>query len=201
MLKWTTPTKPPVVDLPLEEQREVIDSLSVMRIPITSFTDRGNPIALGVVPDQEPLTPDVELKVMREAGASLRVIPVQSASFDSDCNGWIFTGGRFWLLCRDVERILDDNGYEVVTKPRPGDLIVYRDLKTRQLTHSGLVVALTKNGKPLIESKWGVAGCYLHLPEGQTYSSSWQFYRSPRKGHLLRNLPSAEPTAKLGSEH
>ena len=75
-----------------------------------------------------------------------------------------------------------------MSSAQAGDLIVYRSAETRKVLHTGLVSARSPQGMALVESKWGRMGRFLHLPEDQTYSCFWQFYRSPRKGHLLEGL-------------
>jgi hypothetical protein len=74
--------------------------------------------------------------------------------------------------------ILADNGYRQVKSPQPGDVIVYRDL-TRQIVHTGLVRMALEDGLVLVESKWGISGRYIHKPEGQFYSQSYEYYRQP----------------------
>jgi hypothetical protein len=101
------------------------------------------------------------------------------ADYTANCHGWVFTGGRHLLKGTGVEMILEDNGYQIVKKPQPGDVIVYRDL-VNQIVHTGIVRVAFDDGQVLIESKWGIAGRYLHLAEDQYYSKYFAFYRSPR---------------------
>jgi len=164
-----------------------------------ALTDRGNPVLLRVLidPNQADFSAEAEKKFITNTGLLLRTIRTAPPSMESNCHGWVFTAGRHWILGEDVQRILDDNGYEVVTAPRVGDLIVYRDAVSQKALHTGVVSTVTPDGKVLVESKWGKMGCYLHLPEDQSYSMSWQFYRSPRKGHLLKNLPAQPPPANV----
>ena len=63
----------------------------------------------------------------------------------------------------------------------------------RSLSGFRALYALSEGGKVVIESKWGCLGCYLHPPEGQRYSTSWRYYRSPRKGHFLTPFPLPTP--------
>ena len=37
-----------------------------------------------------------------------------------------------------------------------------------------------------IESKWGNVGRFMHPVAEQPYGETWSFYRSPRRGHLIR---------------
>ncbi len=97
---------------------------SVFPFPLPAATDRGSAIALWTVPDHDSPSPEAERKLLLHVHASLRIIPTQAPSIDSDCHGWIFANGRHWILDRDVPRNLRDNDYQTVSSPRPGDLIV-----------------------------------------------------------------------------
>jgi hypothetical protein len=39
-----------------------------------------------------------------------------------------------------------------------------------------------------VESKWGAYGRFLHAPEAQPFATQYQYWRSPRRGHLLAGL-------------
>ncbi|MFM8891339.1 MAG: hypothetical protein ACKOTB_06895, partial [Planctomycetia bacterium] len=41
------------------------------------------------------------------------------------------------------------------------------------------------DGFVLVESKWGPLHTYWHTPEAQSYSQRFDYWRSPRAGHLL----------------
>jgi hypothetical protein len=108
-----------------------------------------------------------------------------------NCHGWIFTGGRYWIPVEDVDLILDDNGYGRVPAPVPGDLAIYRDADGTPV-HTGVVRAGGGDGPVLIESKWGGMGRFVHPPQVHPYGETTiTYYRSPRRGHLLRGLPGA----------
>ncbi|HEX5104251.1 MAG TPA: hypothetical protein VFV87_10595, partial [Pirellulaceae bacterium] len=98
----------------------------------------------------------------------------------ANCHGWVFTGGTRLLRGRGVEMILEDNGYHLVKEPAAGDVIVYRDCMN-QIIHTGLVRTALDDGLVLVESKWGIEGRYLHRPEDQYYSKTYQYYRSTRE--------------------
>ena len=117
----------------------------------------------------------------------------------SNCVGWVFTGAHSWIQCRDVQHILDDNGYQAAKEARVGDLVLYRD-SIGEFAHAGAVVALMDDGRPLIESKWGYQGVFLHLPEGTPYGDFWTYYRSPRHSHLLHASPSGEADSRATGE-
>ncbi|HZT80490.1 MAG TPA: hypothetical protein VFA26_09715 [Gemmataceae bacterium] len=151
-------------------------------------TDRGRVIPLYLV--VEELAPDVASLPDDTAYLSprlpLRLIRTAPRSRDCNCHGWIFGGGRFWILGKDVATILKDNGYSPVEHPREGDLAIYRGGDGAVL-HSALVRG-APGGVLLLESKWGQLGRYLHGPEDQVYGSGPTYYRSPRSGHQLRGL-------------
>ena len=157
---------------------------------VVATTDRGRPIRL-----HRPESPRGSAEVTsaeRRAFGSLPqgegVIRTGPAADEFNCHGWVFTGGRFWIGPDDVERILTDNGYQVVSQPRPGDVVIYRD--SVQISHTGLVRTGGDGTPVVIESKWGWMGRYLHTPEGSVYGRSYTFYRSPRAGHVLTALAS-----------
>ncbi len=116
------------------------------------------------------------------AGA-LSAIRLAEANSDLNCTGWVLLAPHSWIQCRDVQHILDDNGYQVVAEARPGDLVVYRD--DAGIVHVGCVASVVESSLPSIESKWGYQGLFLHSPEGTPYGDAWSYYRSKRSDHLL----------------
>lgn len=107
----------------------------------------------------------------------------------ANCHGWVFTGGRFLLKGHDVENILSDNNYVLVSKPKPDDIVIYRDI-TGQILHTALVQVVLRDGTIITESKWGIDQRFLHLPADQPYSSEFEYYRTDRPNHLIRILDS-----------
>src|SRR5207247_1932023 len=91
-----------------------------------------------------------------------------------------------------VDTILWENEYDVVERPAAGDVIVYRD-GTGHVVHTG-IVRFAQDDLVVVESKWGGRGRYLHQPLDQAYSTSFQYYHSPRPGNLIQvdNGPPAE---------
>ncbi len=125
--------------------------------------------------------------------------PFQNSAEDgrANCHGWVFTGGKHLLWRDGVERILEDNGYEVCQTPRPGDLIVYHSADG-EVTHTGLIKTRLFGGGLMIESKWGVGGRFVHRPLAQPYGNNYSYYRSARQGHALAIRP-AKPALKIAS--
>jgi hypothetical protein len=165
----------PVPNRPPEEER-------------TAWTDRGTPIPVYCTRLHETQPEDLlaEKYLVQTQGRHARLIRTSGPNRASNCHGWAFTGGRYLVLGEDVEKILTDNGYQVVTAPRVGDLVVYRT-PYGQIAHSG-VVRVADEELILVESKWSHHGRYLHLPDDYDPSFSWTCYRSSRAGHLLRGL-------------
>jgi hypothetical protein len=117
------------------------------------------------------------------------LIRLAPPTVESNCHGWVYTGGRFAVRSRDVQAILDDNSYSMVAGPQAGDLVIYRDAN-HQIAHTGLVRLVKEDGSVIVESKWGPLGVYLHPVLAQPYGSRFAYYRSRRDGHLLAVLPS-----------
>ena len=127
------------------------------------------------------------------------VIRCQPASDRSNCHGWVFTGGRFWIAGTEVDNILVENGYRVEREPKPGDLVLYRS--DGNLLHTAIVRYVTEGQPVLVEGKWGCTGVYLHAVDKSIYGTGYQFYRSPRLGHVLAGLQAAEVNPTHGSPH
>ena len=129
-------------------------------------------------------------------------VPRSPASDASNCHGWVFTGGRYWLSPADVATILTENGYTPVTDPQAGDLVIYR-LGT-EIAHTAIVRATGPEIPVLVEGKWGWMGVYLHPVDQSCYGTNVTYYRSSRDGHLLVGLGGKSPadtgTVKLLAE-
>ena len=109
----------------------------------------------------------------------------------ANCHGWVFLDGQYLISGDAVQRILDDNAYEVVDEAMAGDVIIYRD-DNRNIVHSGLVRGVLNDGTIIIESKWGVEGVFLHNPLDTPYSTLFDYYRSPRPTHRVKIVPVDE---------
>jgi hypothetical protein len=135
-----------------------------------------------------------QVNLCRWAPAPLQALVESSPA---NCHGWVFTAGNYFLGCDDVERILEDNGYEFCQSPQAGDLIVYRN-DGGGITHTGLVQVVYLGGMVVIDSKWGLGGRFLHGPEQQPYGNRYGYYRSARKGHALAIRP-VSPAMSIAS--
>jgi hypothetical protein len=126
-----------------------------------------------------------------------KVIYVPNGWQDTNCHGFVFTDGRYFIGGKEVDPILSDNGYEPVYSPRPGDVAIYRDADG-EAQHSGIVRGVASDGVVLVESKFGQAGRFIHPHNRHPYpDTACTFYRSARPGHLLHGVyatPAAPST-------
>jgi hypothetical protein len=164
---------PPTLDLVLERP---------------AFTDAGRQVQLWRArpTEAEEGIGEQEMALLRNLGLEQYVIRTSRVELQHNCHGWIFTGGRYWIKGRSVGDILHDNNYEVVSRPGPGDLAVYRNV-TGEVMHTALVRAIREDGTILLESKWGRLGCFIHTDTRHPYGNhNCTYYRTGRGGHLLR---------------
>jgi hypothetical protein len=124
-----------------------------------------------------------EERILHRTNLDESVIRRGAADDQSNCHGWVFTGGRFLLYSADVALILRENGYLEQKIPMPGDLVVYRE--ERGILHTAIVRYVTDGQPILVESKWGELGIFLHAVDKSVYGRNYTYYRSPRNGHLL----------------
>lgn len=163
-------------------------------------TDRGNQIVLKqpiAARDPNELA-GAELKTLQGMKFGDQVIRRSGPSDNSNCHGWVFTGGKFLLSPDDVEQIVKENGYTEVHEPQPGDLVLYRQGGT--VAHSAIVRYVSEGQPVLVEGKWGGMGVFLHPADKSCYGTDYTFYRSGRASHLLVGLggspaPNAGMTA------
>lgn len=131
-----------------------------------------------------------------EVGGMLRAGP----SDETNCHGWIFTGGRHFVGGGMVDLILKDNGYLEVDAPESGDLVVYRN-EQGEILHTALVRGQLDDGQVIVESKFGVGPRYLHFPHDQPYSNRFLYYRTSRGSHLISIRPTrGKNVARPGSD-
>ena len=155
---------------------------------VVAITDRGRELPLCAY-DQSGSLLEQELTQIDLDQYEHQLIRLAPPSVECNCHGWVYTGGRFAIRSRDVQALLDDNGYDLVAAPQAGDLAIYRDA-AGEIAHTGLVRVVRGNDSIMVESKWGPLGVYLHPLTSQPYGTRHQFYRSPRDGHLVAVLPS-----------
>lgn len=154
----------------------------------SAWTDRGRKVRLLLPPDVDLAEGPLHAQERElERSLALRLIRTAPPDWRSDCHGWTFADGRWWVYGADVALILEDNGYRPVTDPAPGDLAVYRDL-AGTITHTGVVFAASPGRPVLVESKWTWLGCYVHTAQDQPYGTVITYYRTDRGSHRLRGL-------------
>jgi hypothetical protein len=156
---------------------------------LNAATDRGTPITLLQITNTKA---EALAKVDRRiADARIHgpgLIRVAESSAQTNCHGWVFTGGMCWITHDSVEVILLENDYQQVEWPAANDVVIYRD-EQGKIAHTGIVRAVLSEGRILVESKWGAIGAFLHYVEHSIYGINWTFHHSTRPTHVLRGLP------------
>jgi surface antigen len=157
-------------------------------------TDRGRPVTVKVPVEARPngAISATEHRLLTNLNFDSRLIRRADASDQSNCHGWVFTGGRYWVAGDDVERILEDNGYQPTSQPRPGDLAIFRE--AGKVGHTAVVRAVAEGLPVLVEGKWGWMGVFLHGVGDSCYGTNYTYYRSAREGHLLAGLRASSGT-------
>jgi len=168
--------------------RDAANAMHGSKASVIARTDRGRVIRLDRVEKSENyhgvLEQEERQLSQNSYGSSFK--RTANPTPESNCHGWVFADGHYWIDGDEVDPILEDNGYTQVSTPQSGDLIVYRTGDA--VSHVGLVRTVAANGLLVVESKWGSKGRFLHTPEDQPYWHSWGFYRSPRQGHQLKGI-------------
>ena len=155
----------------------------------TARTDQGTPIHLYEREAEPSQLENFYLATQIELSSMARLAMYRGeAAPQINCHGWVFSG-QHTIKGEDVPIILKENGYVEVDQPKLNDLVVYTD--NGVVLHTGLVCGVFGEGTPMIQSKWGITGIYVHLVDEQPYSGHYCFYRSPRSGHALRSCEPA----------
>ncbi len=153
-----------------------------------ALTDTDHPIEMKT-PDEarsQSMIDGIEKQALVGMGIAEHDIRLHPASDMSNCHGWVFTGGRYWLSPEDVEQVLNENGYQAVSDPRAGDVVIYR--QGNVISHTAVVHSNLQAGSTLVEGKWGWMGVFVHRIDESPYGKVHEFYRSTRHGHMLRGL-------------
>jgi hypothetical protein len=152
-------------------------------------TDRGSPIRL--VRPKDPVTSRrmrwLEGQVLGGLIQSGRLVRTGPADVRCNCHGWVFTGGRFWVMWEEVAQVLQENGYTPAAAAAAGDLVVYRD-ESGVINHTGVVRSAAGEGAVFVESKFCWQGLFVHRVEDTEYGQSYTFYHTERGGHRLAGL-------------
>lgn len=188
-----------VDQLPLEEKHLHSANLVQEHSEYLAITDSGTQVPLYDIDMRNQPQESIDyLKTEANTPVGAKVIPRADANINANCHGWVFTGGKHLLRGNGVDQILLDNGYTVQGEPAAGDVIVYRS-DSGLVLHTGIVSGILLDGTCIIESKWGIAGRYLHQAEDQPYGLNYSFYRSERSGHLVTVIPRKELASYLAS--
>jgi hypothetical protein len=179
----------------LEKMHEVPDL--VEDESVWGWTDRRTPIRMFRADAPRPAEDlrEVEFEILAAQRRQGRVLRRQEPDDRSNCFGWVFAEGRYWLDNDQVETILHENGYALASTATPGDLAVYRNAEGL-IHHAAVVRAVCDDGTILVEGKWGWMGVYLHRLTDSLYGQNVSLYRSERRGHALRVAPAGtvQPT-------
>ena len=154
-----------------------------------AVTDKGHQVSLQTTDEirtSEEMA-EMENTVLDQLTNNRNLIRVCGPDDRTNCHGWVFTGGRNWLSTDNVESILEDNGYRPVSTPAVGDLAIFRDANSKAITHTALV-RIVSGEPPVVESKWGWMGVFLHAVDQSCYGTCFTYYHSDRNGHLLAGL-------------
>jgi len=96
-----------------------------------------------------------------------------------NAHGYAFDQSRSWILPDQIPTLLADDYVPVTAAKQVGDIIVYDN--SGEKIGSGIVRSVDGSGNVLqVESKWGIAGTYLHAPNyGPHYnlSTGIEYYR------------------------
>jgi hypothetical protein len=189
-------------NLDLASFAESVTTLSFLEATeARAFTDRGRPVPLYHVAIPETPSSDLAANESRLLShLTSRFIRTAPPDMVSNCHGWLFAAGQFWVRGTEVPLILEDNGYRKVEAPIAGDLVVFHNDQGMTL-HTAVVRAAANDGLVLLEGKWGVYGRFIHAPADQHYSPQWTYYHSDRLGaHRLHGLggeTASDPSEEL----
>ncbi len=171
------------------EQRdmELLGYLPKREVNLSSMgvTDRGRTLTLyrPVEAKPFPVVQEMEQRCLKLLNVPPAYEHVQGADENTNCHGWVFTGGKAILSEVEVQMVLDDNGYQIVDAPQPGDVVIYRNFG--KITHTA-VVHSANAGQPIeVISKWSWMSVYRHAVDGSIYGKDFQYYRSPRADHRV----------------
>jgi hypothetical protein len=145
------------------------------RPAIIAKTDRGSRVPLERVETQtRNYLNNEEERVLLQSAFRESIIRREPATDDSNCHGWVFTGGKYWVSGSAVDCILAENGYEIIVDPQPGDLVVYR--RAGSPTHTAIVRYVTPGLPVLVEGKWSWMGVFLHPVDQSAYGTNHSYY-------------------------
>jgi hypothetical protein len=191
--------RPALEDLFIEGSKVVPVAAEELSRPVC--TDKQRPIHLFRLSPLRELPSQQILDERADVEQRLKLIRTAPSDQPCNCYGWIFANGEYWLAWQDAEAILEDNGYAKVLKPKPDDLVAYKN-QYGVLIHVGIVRSVDSGVE--VESQWGEMGRYRHAVDNQVFSEYYGYYRSKRRGHLLVGLgrePQPSQQTEEKAEH
>ncbi len=130
-----------------------------------AITDKGTKIPLFHFTMTDEEFDDYQLGTKeRFAAYGTALIHRDDADMAANCHGWVFTKGRFLVRGEDVDAILAENGYEVVTAPKIGDVVIYRDFN-KIVRHTGLVQGVLGMGRFLSKANGVSISVFFTAPK------------------------------------
>jgi hypothetical protein len=165
-------------------------------VDLSAETDLGETITLKAPVSFRPTDEMVrsERRLLEGMGFGDRLLRLGPASDVCNCHGWVFTGGKYWIGPEEVEKILSQNGYQPVSDPRPGDVVIY--YAANMISHTAVVRSVRPSEGVLVEGKWGWTGVFLHRVDNSCYGKQFTYFRAPRAGHVLVGLDGSSPPAR-----
>jgi hypothetical protein len=158
-------------------------TIPLMRYEAVSILPAGQQLRFAGPEDNRRFLAALEQKFLENTKQDLEAVCRLMEPFpESNCHGWLLTGGKYGVCDELLPTILADNGYVTSESAADGDLVVCMHLG--QVKHSG-IVRVDASGTLFVESKWGPFGVYLHGIDKHPFAKTMTFYRSPRPGHLL----------------
>jgi hypothetical protein len=113
---------------------------------------------------------------------------------DTDCHGVTFADGKYWINDDQVDLILKGDNYINISKPRKGDIVIYRNADDK-VVHSATVVNVKKEhsllfgiiqwGNDIIEAE-GLGGIETtthrdNVQDAFPSANSFEYYRKERE--------------------
>src|SRR5262249_35824550 len=107
---WLNRRDLPSTDGPFSEEPTSTKASPPQPIALTAQTDRGSTIPLyRMASSKDELFTTEHLERLVKGPYHLKLLATRKAGAESNCHGWVFTDGRFWIRGKDLDHILSDN--------------------------------------------------------------------------------------------
>jgi len=103
----------------------------------------------------------------------------QNKKFKTNCIGYVFADGQYWIQPHEVPKILKGDGYSQVTgNISPGDVAVYSDSKSGEIVHATIVREVSSGGV-IVEGLGGLSkkSARTNLKKSWNKPAHVRFYR------------------------